>query len=785
MKKALKWIGIPVGLIALVLFVAPFVIRVDQFRPELVRVANEHLNGKLELGRLDLTLWGRIRVAIDGLKVIDRAGKEVLSVKDAAFDLPFASVFSGSPTITLKLKAPSITVLRDSTGKWNALDLVKGLNASTPAPGTPATKTAEASGPAPALPALVLNARFGLSVEDARLSTEDRTSGLSNTIENLNLEVRDLSLSRKTDIELWATLRTKLQDLRVEGPIRLKVGILPELKDGAFKSATIETNASADELEIEKGVLFKKSKGIPANFSMKASADTAGVQIRESLLRFHNASVALTGKVEATGPLSLKVEAKPVELAPWSELVPMLKAYELSGRFTLNAEAGGKPDALTYSAKMVFDGVSAKGPGLKAKPVLNGKVEVATDRIEKFLFDLTGPGNELRLEGSLNHFLKPEVRFSLTSPKGMDLDQWVVFPEPVASPKTKGTAEPAAPSAKAPEEDFDALLAPLRSNPIARGTDLQGTFLFSFIKAKGIRIEDLGGKVTMKNLSLALSAFKMRIYGGTLTGGMTLDLLPAEPRYSLKFALREFDLQKAVEAQMAAFKNTVVGKLSASIEGAGSSFNPGPAKKKIDLKGEFKIVDGAFLAFDVAKMANEAINGSIGKVAEKVPVLKGQSFQVNSRADSRYESISGHFKIAGGVLTAPDFFAKAAPKRGIDLKGSTRMGLVDESIDAKWELIDRERVTGADQLKVSIAGRTIPNFLAKGENEPVILPVTVGCKWTAPCVSYTEVPEYLGRVAAARIGKGAEEAAKDLVKEKAKEAAKEAVGKALKGLFGR
>jgi hypothetical protein len=253
----------------------------------------------------------------------------------------------------------------------------------------------------------------------------------------------------------------------------------------------------------------------------------------------------------------------------------------------------------------------------------------------------------------------------------------------------------------------------------------------------------------------------------------------------MKFVLKDFDMQKAVESQFAALKNTLVGKLSASLEGSGASFNTLPAKKKLQLKGEFKVMDGAFQTMDIAKMANEAVQGSIAKIAEKVPVLKGQNLQIGTRADSRYESIGGHFSIAGGVLDAPDFFAKAAPKRGIDLKGSTKMGLVDESIDAKWELIDTHHVTGADQIKVNIAGKTISNILAKGEKDPLILPVSVGCKWSAPCVSYTQVPEYLAGVALARVGKGAEEAAKDKVKEAVKGAVQEGVGKALKGLFGR
>ncbi len=790
MKSVLKWIGIGAGLSVAGLAVAPIFIRVDQFRPEIVKAVNQELNGTLELGKLELSLWGKVRIAIDGLKVTDLSKKEVLSVKDASFEIPFTSLISGSPSITFQMKEPAIQVVKDAAGKINLLSLPKGLKITEgTAPGSSAqaaqTPTAS-SGEAVKLPAMVMNARFGLSIVDAKLTYLDQKTALSNTVDHFNVRVRDLSLSRKTEIELWADLKTKMQDLTVEGPLKLTAELSPEVKDGAVRGGSFKLAFSADDLTIEKGVLFKKGKGVPARFGATFAMDSTQFKIQESSLRFHNAEIGLTGKFEKTGAFALKFDAKSIDLKPWSELVPLLKEYELEGKLGLSGDAGGRLDAITYNAKVSVEGLSAKGPNLKAKPVIDGKIDIATDRIEKFAFNLKGPGNEVSLEGRLVGFLKPQITFSVTSPKGMDLDQWIEFPKPVEAPKAQAAAGSApAPAKDASEQDLDALLNPLRTNDIAKATGVDGSVSFSFIKAKGIRIDDLGCKIQMKNLGLQLSAIRMKIFGGSLSGNFSLDMLPAEPRYSMKFVLRDFDMQKAVESQFAALKNTLVGKLSASLEGSGASFNTLPAKKKLQLKGEFKVLDGAFQTMDIAKMANEALQGSVAKIAEKVPVLKGKNLQIGTRADSRYESISGHFTIAGGVLDAPDFFAKAAPKRGIDLKGSTKMGLIDESIDAKWELIDTHHVTGADQIQVNIAGKTISNVLAKGEKDPLILPVSVGCKWSAPCVSYTQVPEYLAGVALARVGKGAEEAAKDKVKEAVKGAVQEGVGKALKGLFGR
>ena len=49
------------GLVLLtVMILVPFMIHVDDYRPKITSLANENINGKLELGKLTLTLWGKL-----------------------------------------------------------------------------------------------------------------------------------------------------------------------------------------------------------------------------------------------------------------------------------------------------------------------------------------------------------------------------------------------------------------------------------------------------------------------------------------------------------------------------------------------------------------------------------------------------------------------------------------------------------------------------------------------------------------------------------------------------
>ncbi|MBU6152748.1 MAG: AsmA family protein [Bdellovibrionales bacterium] len=787
MKKIMKVFGVLAAVILVALITIPFFVNVDKFRPEIVKAVNSKLNGTLELGKLSLSLWGRIHVGVDGLKVTDSKGAPVLSVKDAAFDMPYLSVLSGSPLITIGMKEPEIRVLKDKEGKLNVMSLMKTETGSS-GTGADQKKESPPSGQVE-LPGLAVNAHFGISIENAKLVYQDQAMDLTNTVDRLNVRVKDFSLSRKTEMELWAELKTKMgTDLELEGPLTFKMALTPEISGGEFKKASLEADFSADELSIRKGDLFTKKKGVPTRLDFNASLDTSALTLKEAMIRFHNAEILLSGIFHKDQGADFKFEAKPVDLKPWNELVPILKEYELEGKLGLKGGLKGKPDSLQYEAMVNVDGLTAKGPMLKAKPVLNGSIHVLTDQIEKLALELKAPGNGLTLDAKVRSFSKPQVTFALNSAKGMDLDQWVEFPADGAGAKGSKDQAPASDAksgAQAKEEDLDALLDPLRKNEIARDLTLDGSVSIAFLRAKGFRMDDLRTKIQMKNLVVALSDIKLKMYEGTMSGNFSVDLKPKEPFYSMNFMVAGFDMQKAVESQFQSFKNTLTGVLSAAIQGSGASFNSKAAKRQLKMKGNFKVVNASFRSMDISKMANEAISGSLGKIADKVPVLRGKDLKVNSNADSKYDLISGSFTISNGTLEAPDFVAKAAPKRGVDLKGFTRMGLIDESLDAKWELTDTQRVTGADQLTVNIAGKNIPNFLAKSEKDPVTLPITVGCKWSAPCMNYGQVPEFLAGVAAKRLGNVAQDVVKQKVQDSVKGAIEKGVGNAIKGLFGR
>ena len=779
MKKLAMIVGSLIALFLGAMIVIPLAVDVNQYNPQIVKLVNENINGTLQLGKLSMNLWGRIHIGIDGLELKDEKSNKVISVKDASFDMPYFSVLSGSPLITLRMVQPEINVIKTKDGKLNVMGLMK--------PGAAESAKKEDSGAGKiALPAMAVNAHIGVSIENAKLVYQDAAMALSNTIDNFNFRVKDFSLSRKTEIELWADLNTKMgADLKVQGPLKLIADLTPEISGGEFKSATVNAVFTADDLEIEKGELFIKKKGIPTHFKFSGSLTQESLQLKQAATWFHNAEIVVTGDYNKTAGANLRFEAKPINVKPWSELVPMLKAFELEGVVSMKGEVKGTPAALQYHAEIKAKDFSMKGPMLKAKPVINADIVIDTDRVEKFLVDLKGPGNELNLKGKLVSFSKPQLTFAVTSQKGMDFDQWIDFPKPSTKATTGKDKDNGSADGKSgtPKADFDAMLDPIRKNEMMKAMVMDGTVNIAFIKAMNVRIDDLVAKIQMKNLVTSLTGLKMKMYSGIISGSFTTDLKPQDPQYTMSLSVNGLDLQKAVESQFQSFKDTLVGNLSFNMQGSGSSFNADEIKKKLQVKGDFKVTNAMFKTIDVARMANLAIGDSIGKIASKVPALQGKKVNIPANKDSRYEAVTGKFTLANGVMEAPDFYAKAAPKSGIDIKGYTKMGLIDESLDTKWELVDSQHLI--EPLNLTIGSRTVVNVLAKGDQDPLILPITVGCKWSAPCPSYTSTAEYLAGVTAGRVAKAAGEEVKAKAKSAVEDAVKKAIGGGLKGLFGR
>ena len=739
MKKLFMALGVLLGLFVIAAIVVPMVVDVDKYRPQIVEAANQQLNGSLQLGKLSLSLWGQIRIEVAGVKLEDSAGHEILSVQDAYFHLPFTSVLAGRPTLTFKMKEPTINVVKNKAGKLNVMALMK--------PSAPRTQAATSSPTSLKLPAIVAAARLGVDFSNASISYKDETSGLKSHLENLNLILKDISLTHPMELEFWSDIDTKMgKTLNIHGPARLTAKVTPVLAGTQFDHADIVAKVDLDRLEIVSGSLFEKGSDVPAHADLSVTVSPDEANLKQMEIVFFNADVKANGSVGHA--VHFQFASNDIDFKPWVKLVPLLKEYELGGSASLKGEADGPSDKLAYRANLAVHDLTAKAGKLKAEPHINAEIDVVTDQINNLSLSMKAPGNDLEIHGKVISFAKPHAEIQVTS-SGLDLDQLMDFKtEPASGGASSASENSSASSASAPKADYDAMLDPLRENKTAMDSYATIGVNIKTLKAREVRMDDVTAKMSFggPNLTAALEQFGLKLWGGTIGASLATQLKPKAPTYQFNFKMANLDLAQAMKSQYKIFKNTLLGVASFQLSGAGESFNPDPATKNLSARGQMKIVNATFTTIDVGKMAAGALNHGLESVAQKIPQVRGKSVSSPNRS-STYSLVASDFTISGGNFSAPDFEAKAAPNEGIDLKGATTVGLKDYALDANWEVVDTYNLTHARDISVDQAGVSVPHLLAKGNN-PVQFPVHVGCSCFKPCYSYTSVPEALATVAA-------------------------------------
>ncbi len=807
MKKLAILFGLILTLVLGAVVVVPFFIDVDQYRSKITEAVNSQINGKLEIGKLSLSLWGQIKVEVASLKLTDSKGNPLVSVKDAYFHLPFMPLLSGSPILTFKMNHPSVQILRSKSGQVNLMTLLKQIDNSKVTPPGSASSTSSSAGSGSeksqvSLPGFVARARLGVELRESSVSYTDQASGLTSEVKDLNLILKDVSLSHPIDLELWADLDTRLgKTFLLKGPTKLLGRAQLELKSHKIERVSVSAHLDMDPVEMRVPGLFEKKKGVPTSVDISVIATEQEVKIEKIFAQFFNLEMTLQGSVmnlissggASSSPVfNLNLKSNEVRLQPWVELLPFLNGFNLGGTASVEGDVRGLAEKLNYHAQISVRELTAQAPQLKSQPKIDVSLKIATDQIESFLFFLRAPGNDLRIRGRLFSFSKPHATVEVSS-TGMDLDELVVFPPSAKKEKTEvgafskgGVPQKANQSSVASGEDWDSLLAPLRQNPVLVNTAAIFTLKMPFLKAKGVKLSDIACQLKMKDLTVGLDSCGFKVFSGAVGVGTQVQLKPKTPSYQWSMKVVGLDMAKAVESQAALFKNTVMGLASFSMSGQGSSLNPDTALLNLKANGNLKVEKAVFSTIDVGKMASEALTKTLTQVGEKIPALKGKSLGNVPATGSKYEFISSDFQLASGKFSAPNFYAKSMPQQGIDLKGSTTVGMQDYSLDANWDVIDTYNLTHARDLSIEQAGVRVDSILAEGSS-PVHFPVHVGCTLFAPCYSYTQVAGELIRVALHNVSTAAGNRAKEEVKKQAesviKQVAPPQIQEKLKGFF--
>lgn len=353
MSKKLKWIGIAIVALLLILVILPFLVPVSKFRPMIEQKASEALGRKVQLGDLSLSILSG-SLAIDDLSISDNpkySSTPFLTAKKVKVGVELIPlIFSQQLNVTeITIVEPQVTMLKDPSGRWNFSSI--GSNRSAPAS---AGKQPSSGAGAESVAIKELN------LEDGQITLGSTNSQKRSVYKKVNLQASDVATTNNFPITFSMELPGG-GTMKVDG----KVGPV-DPKDAAFTPQDVKLTvtslnlassgfldpslglaglvdmdanlvskggkmATKGKMTLSKAVLVQggKPSGVPAVINFDTVYDLAagsGV-LNPSTLNIGNAKSNLSGTYKSAGDdflLDMKVEGQGLPAADLEAFLPAL-----------------------------------------------------------------------------------------------------------------------------------------------------------------------------------------------------------------------------------------------------------------------------------------------------------------------------------------------------------------------------------------------------------------------------------------------------------------------------
>jgi AsmA protein len=199
MSRVLRLIIIVVGVLVVLVLVAPFLIPVNQFRPTIEEKASEALGRKVQLGNLSLSLISG-SLAAENLSIGDDpkfSSSPFLTAKslNVGVDL-IPLLLSRSLNVTgIAIENPEVTLIRGAGGQWNYSSL-----GSAAAKSKPKSKSSSSS---ESVPELTIGK---LELKDGRITIGSTNSRKRSTYDHVSVTASNVSITSKFPVTVTAQL---------------------------------------------------------------------------------------------------------------------------------------------------------------------------------------------------------------------------------------------------------------------------------------------------------------------------------------------------------------------------------------------------------------------------------------------------------------------------------------------------------------------------------------------------------------------------------------------------
>jgi len=265
MSKALRVILIVVGVLVVLILIAPFLIPVNQFRPTIEEKASAALGRKVQLGDLSLSLIGG-SLSAENLSIGDDpkfSSAPFLTAKSLKVGVEILPlIFSKKLNVTgVTIDTPQVTLLHNSAGVWNFSSL-GGASAKSEAKTAPEKAPSTTSASAADLTIKELQLTNG-SIIIGSTGSQKRS-----TYDHVNITASDVSMTSKFPVTVTA-------DLPVGGKFKLDGSAGPVDQEDASLTP-LNANLNISSLNLASAGFLDASAGLGGVADLDATLNSQG-----------------------------------------------------------------------------------------------------------------------------------------------------------------------------------------------------------------------------------------------------------------------------------------------------------------------------------------------------------------------------------------------------------------------------------------------------------------------------------------------------------------------------
>ena len=405
MNQKLRLVLIIVGVLVLLLVIAPFLIPVNQFKPTIEHKASTAIGREVKVGNLSLSLIGGSLVA-EGFSIGDDPKFNqspfltAKSVKVGVELLPL--IFSKTLNVTgVTIEDPEVTLLRSPTGRWNYSSF-GGLATKTEGAQTPALKAPEA----PSSPTEFSIKQ--LDLRDGRISVGSTNSQKRSVYDHVDVSASGVSMKSKFPVKVTA-------DLPGGGKFRLDGNVGPvDEKDSAL--TPVDAKLDVASLNLASTGLLDPSLGLGGILDFSASLASSNGEAKTEGTATLSKPLLVAGGSPSAEPVRVEFNTKYDLRKNTGVLNPStVRIGNATSRLTGTYERKG--EEMVVNAKITGDNMPAKDlqaflPALGIHLPQGASLEAGTLSTN---LNVAGPTNKLVTNGNVGLFSAKLVGFDLGS----------------------------------------------------------------------------------------------------------------------------------------------------------------------------------------------------------------------------------------------------------------------------------------------------------------------------------------------------------------------------------